>query len=317
MNRIKQRKKPSLLEVIDKYFKNQDACIQFFMQIKYPDGYYCEKCGCRHYWNSCNGRVQICSRCRSKQSLLEGTIFQWCKLPLFKLILGIYLFLTENKGLSAIQLAANLDINYKSALLLNRKLRCLMAINNTKHKLDSAFYEVDVSYFGASGDQVKKQCGTNKQPVLIVLATDGDNKYPRFLKMRPVSKDTGEITKDFLETIAVVDSNKTLNADGKSTFNALKRSMKVINEVVDYDDPKHRMYWLNTITGNIKTQILGIYHGVDSRNLCLFLSEQEWRFNNRKIGSGFWDKVVRMIKDSYPLSNNMIKATLMVAPLGY
>ena len=113
MNRIKRRQKSSLLEVIDKYSHNQDACINFFMQIRYPKGYYCEKCGCRHYWNSRNGRVQVCSNCRSKQSLLQGALFQWCKLLLFKMILGIYLFLSENKGLSAIQFSTDLNINYK------------------------------------------------------------------------------------------------------------------------------------------------------------------------------------------------------------
>ena len=142
------------------------------MQISYRNGYYCEKCGYRHYWNSRNGRVQVCSNCRSKQSLLQGTLFQWCKLPLFKLILGIDFFLSENKGLSAIQLSTDLNINYKTALLLNRKLRCLMALNNTKHKLDSALYEMYFSNFGSSGNQVRKQYGTNKQTVLIVLATD-------------------------------------------------------------------------------------------------------------------------------------------------
>ena len=110
---------------------------------------------------------------------------------------------------------------------------------------------------------------------------------------------------------------KTLNADGKSTFYILKDSMTSDNQVVNYDDPKHHMKWLSTITGNIKTQILGIYHGVDNRNLCLFLSEQELRFNNRKIGKGFWEKVTRMLKESYPLSNKMIRTTLRIASLGY
>ena len=37
MNRIKRRQKPSLLEVINKYSNNQNACINFFMQISLID----------------------------------------------------------------------------------------------------------------------------------------------------------------------------------------------------------------------------------------------------------------------------------------
>lgn len=306
MNKIRRRRKCSLIEVINKYANNDAACVDFFMKVRYPTGYVCEKCGCTHYWVENHGKKQICKNCRSKQSLLAGTVFEWSKLPLFKLILGIYLFTSSNKGLSAIELASYLDVNYKTALLINRKLRCTMVLNNTKHKLDTLFYEADVSYFGASSEQQKKQCGTTKKPVMIVLGTDKANEYPEFIKMRVIESDTGQISKEFIEKVAIIDSTKTLNTDGKTTFNTLKPVMTVINKPIDYDDPSHRLKWLNIIVGNIKAHIVGIYHGTQKKYLPLFLAEQEWRFNNRKVGTGLWGKIERMLIDSYPLSNRII-----------
>ena len=42
-------KKDLLLEFNQKYANNDEACEEYFFQIRYPDGYVCEKCGCTHY----------------------------------------------------------------------------------------------------------------------------------------------------------------------------------------------------------------------------------------------------------------------------
>ena len=51
----------------------------------------------------------------------------------------MYLFFTANKGLSAIELANELEINYKTALLLCRKCQILMSQSNSEKILDSFF----------------------------------------------------------------------------------------------------------------------------------------------------------------------------------
>ena len=120
--------------------------------MKWPVGFYCEKCGCTHYYSIKRGDVFQCKECGHQHYLLSNTIFQDNKLDLYKLILGMYLFFTANKGLSAIELANELEINYKTALLLCRKCRILMSQSNSEKILDSFFYE----------------------------ATDKENKYPKF-----------------------------------------------------------------------------------------------------------------------------------------
>ena len=42
-------KKPSMIEFTRKYANNDQACEEFFFRAKYPNGHYCEKCGCTHY----------------------------------------------------------------------------------------------------------------------------------------------------------------------------------------------------------------------------------------------------------------------------
>ena len=107
--------------------------------MKWPVGFYCEKCGCTHYYSIKRGDVFQCKECGHQHYLLSNTIFQDNKLDLYKLILGMYLFFTVNKGLSAIELANELEINYKTAPLLYRKCRILMSQSNSEKILDSFF----------------------------------------------------------------------------------------------------------------------------------------------------------------------------------
>ena len=69
----------------------------------------------------------------------------------------MYLFFTANKGLSAVELANELEVNYKTTLLLCRKCRILMSQSNSDKILDSLFYEADVAYIGSKSKEELKQ----------------------------------------------------------------------------------------------------------------------------------------------------------------
>ena len=101
-----------------------------------------------------------------------------------------------------------------------------------------------------------------------------------------------------------------MNTDGKSTYNTLKDDLTVVNVHVDYKDPNHRLYWLNTVIGNIQNQIIGIYHGIAKRDLPLFLAEQEYRFNHRYTGSAMVDKICKYFSSSYPCPRRVISKVL-------
>ena len=111
-------KKKFFIDLTRKYANNHDECVQFFFSMKWPVRFYCEKCGCTHYYAIKRGNVFQYKECGHQHDLLSNTIFQDNKLDLYKLILEMYLFFTANKGLSAVELASELEVNYKTALLL-------------------------------------------------------------------------------------------------------------------------------------------------------------------------------------------------------
>lgn len=76
------------------------------------------------------------------------------------------MFFTANNGCSAIEIASQLDINYKTALKLCKKRRILMTMSNSEKQLDTLFYEADTLYIGAKTAN-KPGMATEQQPVLM------------------------------------------------------------------------------------------------------------------------------------------------------
>ena len=138
-------KKDSMMQIINKYSNNPKACVSYFFKMKWPTGFYC-------YFLE-NRNVFECAKCGHQHYLFAGTIFQDNKLPLFKLILGLYLFFSANKGCSAIEMASQLDVNYKTVLKLCRKCRVLMTLSNSEKILDSMYYEAYTIYIGARTEE--------------------------------------------------------------------------------------------------------------------------------------------------------------------
>ncbi len=93
----------------------------------------------------------------------------------------------------------------------------------------------------------------------------------------------------------------------------MKDRITVVNEKVDYSKEDHRLYWLNTIIGDIKNNIIGIYHGARKIDLPLFFGEQEYRFNHRNTGKQMMDKVAKYISKSHPMTRKQITNALNAA----
>lgn len=311
MSKSLKTKKDSLIKFTRKYANKPEECRRFFFEMKWPTGFYCEKCGCTHYYFIKRNGVYKCKECGHEHYLLSNTIFQDNKLDLYTLMLGMFLFFTSNKGISAIELQSQLDVNYKTALLLCRKCRILMAQSDSQKILDSMFYEADGVYIGAKSKQKGKQgCATEQQPFLIVLSTDSENKYPKFIKIQVTNSETSMNVEKFISKNIVFGKDKILNTDGKFSYDCLNDRITVRNQKIDYSEDNHRLYWLNTIVGDLKNNIIGIYHGVTKRDLPLFLKEQEWRFNHRQSGNTILKKVKKYILQSSPTPKKSIITVL-------
>ena len=287
-------RKVSMIDITRKYANDDYACVQFFIQVKRPTGFYCKKCSCTHHYYTKRHNVLECTACKHQHYLFAGTIFQDNKLELYKLILCLYLFFSSNKGCSGIEM-----VNYKTALRLCRKCRILMAQSSSNTLLDSLFYESDVVYVGTKSEG-KVGLASEKQPFLIVLSTDKENAYPRYIKLMPIPVDNSDNISRFVKKQVVLSKERIMNTDGKTTYSILKNDITLVAEKIVYKEETHRLKWLNIIWGNSKNNLLGIHHGLSKRDLPLFIQEQQWRFNHRNIGTNITSKIQQYILNSNP-----------------
>lgn len=298
----------STADFIEQYYCDLNKCREFFFTMKWPTGFVCDKCGCTHYYFMSTNSCYRCVNCHHDNRLLSNTCFKDSKLPMNKLLYGLFLVFTDKRSISSMKLAEELKVNYKTACLLQSKCRILMRSDNLKKTLDSGFYESDVAYIGAPS-KGKQGMGTDKQAYLITVSTGQENRYPLYIKMIEIEKDNGKIIKNFFDNYVKIDKIRLLNTDGKTTFNILKKNINVKNEKINYEENSPRLWFLNKVVSNFSSMVLGVYHGVGKRLIPLYLSEYEWRFNHRNTRD-FLSKISHYLQESTIMTQVMIKDSL-------
>ena len=106
---------------------NDNQAIMMFRRIRWFETNgtpICSSCGFsgKFYWIACRNQFK-CKECQSRFSVTSGTIFHGHKLSLQTILMAICIFVNATKGISALQLSRDLDIQYKTAWVLLHKIR--------------------------------------------------------------------------------------------------------------------------------------------------------------------------------------------------
>ncbi len=115
-------------------FPDENACRKHLFQCRWPVGYCCPRCEHPHYYYVETRDLYECRKCRMQTSITAGTLMHGSKLPLQFWFLAIFL-VSSGQPCSARWLAATLQLNYRSALGMLRKIRHAMRRENGPHLL--------------------------------------------------------------------------------------------------------------------------------------------------------------------------------------
>ena len=102
------------LGVFMKEFSNEAKCREYLANLRWPCGFVCPKCGCRHAYLLSNGRYQ-CAECRRQTSVTSGTVLHKSHMPLTQWFLAFYFVSQDKRGISATALMSMLGTTYKTA----------------------------------------------------------------------------------------------------------------------------------------------------------------------------------------------------------
>ena len=137
---------PKSLKEFQARFRDDEACRQYLIACRWPDGFRCAGCRQSVAFELARRGLWQCKACGQQTSVTAGTALHRTRLPLTVWFWAAYLVTTHTPGLSAVQLQRQLGISYETAWALLHKLRRVM-VNPEREPLRDKV-EVDETYLG-------------------------------------------------------------------------------------------------------------------------------------------------------------------------
>lgn len=282
------------LDVLSPHFHTPEAAVEYLESLRWANGCVCPQCGTvdsaerEHYVirrKNSKRKVWKCFSCRKQFTVTVGTIFEDSHVPLNKWLLAFYLLCSSKKGMSALQLQRMLKVSYKTAWFMCHRIRWAMAEPAFAEKM-TGVVEADETYIGGKARNRKKGQrhnsnvgrGKGKAPVMVVVERGG----------RAKSQHVANVTSDSLKGVIRkhVDTSARIMTDAYPSYKGLHHEFAT-HEVINHqlDEYVRGDVYTNTAENYfsiLKRGINGVYHRVSEAHLHRYLSEFDFRYNNRE-----------------------------------
>lgn len=288
----------NLLDIAEQ-FKDKNVCLDYLASMRWNGSVYCVFCGCDNVYKL-NGKYKRykCGDCRKHFSATKGTIFENSPISLQKWFMAVYLITGHKKGISSIQLSADIGVTQKTAWFMAQRIRYALKVKSFDKKLDGVI-QCDETFVGGknknrhSHKKVANSQGRSfkdKTPVLGMLHVGGDL---RLVVMPDTS--LASIQPSINEHVregSIVVSDEWHGYAGVSE--------KYYHIVMDHQQKEfvRGAFHTNSIEGFwgiFKRGIIGIYHFMSKKHLHRYCDEFSYRYNSRKLPNGL--KVENCLKE--------------------
>lgn len=270
---------------------SNDEAFQTFKAIRWADNdgqAYCPKCGCVAVYEYTARRIFKCKGCEQQFSVTSGTIFASRKLAIRDLLAAIAIFCNGAKGVAALQLSRDLDVQYKTAFVLAHKLREAMAAEMHGQTL-SGIVEVDGGFFGGyvkpenkkedRKDRRLLENRSGKRKCVVIMRERNGRSLPYVCE----SEDEAVPT-----ILARVDVGTTIHADEGSAWDVLHSRYKAhrINHSIAFSDDGACTNQAESYFSRLRRAEIGTHHHISGPYLHQYANEMAWREDHRRRSNG-------------------------------
>jgi len=165
---------------------SEQAAVEFLEVQRWGDSPACPKCGSADVYRmtatdgSRNKDFRLrCRDCKVMLTVRTGTVFAETRLPLRVWVYAFWRACASKKGISALQLAREMEITHKSALFVLRRIRHGLGADTADQKLVGTV-EVDETYVGGKpryrGTKPHGR-GTKKAAVVGMVQRQGEVRF--------------------------------------------------------------------------------------------------------------------------------------------
>lgn len=291
----------------DVFQGGESKAYDLFRSLRWENGVaICPRCDHDQAYEIATRRKFKCKACHHQFSVTSGIIFASRKLSFTDMLAAVVIVANAVKGVSAMQLSRDLDVQHKTAWVWAHKLREAMASETAGHKLDGTV-EVDGAYFGGhirpanlKEDRVDRRLSENqtgKRRVVIAI---------RQRKGRTLSF----VAKQEAEGVRLVSRNvhrsAEVHADEASHWDNLHALFPTLR--INHSEA----YSLNGVCTNqvesyfsrLRKMVSGQHHHVSPQHLRAYASHAAWMEDHRMDSNGVVARKVIGLAMAHPVSRN-------------
>lgn len=269
----------------------EDKAYETFRGLRWPETEgepVCPKCGCLEIYQISTRRRFKCAACYNQFSVTSGTIFASRKLSFTDLLAAIVIFVNGAKGVSALQVSRDLDVQYKTAFVLSHKLREAMSAEQQGRTLNG-IVEMDGAYFGGHvrpenrkedrKDRRLKAHRSDKRQCVVIMRERGGRSLPFIVANEG---DACPIVRDRVGTLA------TIYADEGTGWDALHAGWetKRVNHSVAFMDQGVCTNQAESYFSRLRRAEIGTHHHIAGPYLNAYANEMAWREDHRRASNG-------------------------------
>jgi len=267
-----------------KMFPDDDTCLDFIRNIKFPERIDCPRCGKNSLFHRTSRKTYACDHCGNPISPTANTVFHKSPTPLTIWFYVIYAMSQSLNGVSAKQIQRETGVTYKTAWRMCKEIRNILSEGTNPF---TGNVEMDESYFGGleKNKHASKRTANNR----------GRSTKTKAAVFGMVERDGGRVNVSKVENVnsetimpivnASIEKGTQVYTDEFNVYNSLP-ALGYKHGIVPH---AQKIFVLgnahtNTIEGFwslSKNGIRGTYHAVSDKYLPNYLDEYSFRYNHR------------------------------------
>ena len=287
-------------------FDSEESCRNHFKEERDKIGVICRRCShTKHYWIKSQWSYE-CKKCRSRTSLISGTIMQSSNLSFLIWYKTMFLLTAIKKGFSSKEIQRQLGLKrYEPVWAMVHKLRKAMGKRDDRYTLEGMI-EMDEGYFtiqASEGEHKTQKSGRGsktKSNVMIMaestiledVETGKVERQCRYFKAKVLEDHKADGTDKTFEN-AIDDEQTIVFTDKSTSYVNIADYVEIhMTEKSSEQTTKETLKWVHIAISNAKRNFVGNYHKIKKKYLQLYLNEFVYKLNRRYFGERIFDRLI-------------------------
>lgn len=285
---------PETLHEAVKYFAKGDNAFKFMVKLRWPEGVCCPRCSSSEVRFVKTRKIWECKKCAGHKqfSVKVGTLFEDSPIKLDKWLCALWLISNAKNGVSSYEIHRSLGVTQKTAWFMLHRIRLALQAGSIINDKMGGTVEVDESYIGGLSRKMNNKQkksrgrlgtgGAGKTPVMGLLERHSGKKGHSRVVAEVLPAVNSRELEPRIKKYVLLDTE--IHTDQNGGYRNLKDDYthKVINHAECYVKDGVHTNGLENFWSLLKRSIRGTYVSVEPFHLYRYLSEQVFRFNERK-----------------------------------